>query len=151
GLELLVYGPYDPRGLPQLLADVHAVIVPSLVWESYSIVTREALSLGVPVIASRSGALAEAIRDGSNGILFDPGSAAELGRILRGLHDDPGRLEALRRGISASDAPDPRRRISLLVQTLEAARARGARRTDPHELAELRAIRARLSPYSQAA
>ena len=51
--------------------DVDAVIIPSLVWETYSIVAREAMACGVPVIASRIGALPEAVRDGENGLLFD--------------------------------------------------------------------------------
>ena len=63
--------------LPALLSDVDAVVIPSLVWESYSMVAHEALACGVPVIASRLGALPEAVRDGHNGLLFEPGSAVD--------------------------------------------------------------------------
>ena len=76
------------------MADVDAVVVPSLVWETYSIVAREAMSLGIPVIASRIGALPEAIRDGENGLLFTPGSAQELAAILQMLDHDRGGSES---------------------------------------------------------
>ena len=63
-LELRAFGRFEPVDLPTLLTDVDAVIVPSLVWETYSIVTHEAIACGVPVIASRLGALPEAVRHG---------------------------------------------------------------------------------------
>lgn len=102
-VEFRAYGRFAPRELPFLLADVDAVVIPSLVWETYSIVARESLACGVPVIASRIGALPEAVRDGENGLLFEPGSASDLARLLRRVHQNPGLLDALRRGIRASD------------------------------------------------
>src|SRR5437763_784578 len=68
-VRLYAYGGFTPAELPILLGDVDAVLVPSLVWESYSIAAREALACGIPVIASRIGALPEAIRQGENGLL----------------------------------------------------------------------------------
>jgi glycosyltransferase involved in cell wall biosynthesis len=102
-LEFLAYGAFDPGELPLLLADVDAVIIPSLVWETYSIVCREAMACGVPVVASRLGALPEAIREGENGLLFEPGSAVELAVILQTLDRDPALLNVLRAGIRPTD------------------------------------------------
>lgn len=103
GLRLYGYGPFAPAELPMLLGDVDAVLVPSLVWESYSIAAREALACGIPVIASRIGALPEAVHDGENGLLFEPGSANQLARILHDIDADRSRLGELRRGIRAGD------------------------------------------------
>jgi glycosyltransferase involved in cell wall biosynthesis len=103
GLELRMYGAYERELLPALLEGVDLIVVPSVWRESFSIVVREALACGVPVIASRIGALPEAIREGENGLLFTPGAASELAAILQEVDADRSRLEVLRRGIRASD------------------------------------------------
>ena len=78
GVRLRLYGGYELSELPFLLDEVDCVVVPSQVPESFSLTTREALARGIPVIATRLGALVEAIVDGENGLLFDhrrPGRA----------------------------------------------------------------------------
>jgi glycosyltransferase involved in cell wall biosynthesis len=117
------------------------VVVPSLVWETYSIVAREAMSLGIPVIASRIGALPEAIRDHDSGLLFTPGSAQELARILGRLAYEPGLLEHLREHIRRSDWISVAERTRRLENVLGEVVARTARRLDPFELEELRGLR----------
>jgi glycosyltransferase involved in cell wall biosynthesis len=78
-------------------------VIPSVVWETYSVVAREGMACGIPVIASRLGALPEAVRHGQNGLLFEPGSALDLATILQELDSDRERLTALRTGIQPSD------------------------------------------------
>jgi glycosyltransferase involved in cell wall biosynthesis len=58
---------------------------------------------GVPVIASRLGALPEAMREGENGLLFTAGSSSELAVLIRSLDKDRSLLEKLRDGISLTD------------------------------------------------
>jgi glycosyltransferase involved in cell wall biosynthesis len=101
GLELRVFGAFAPALLPALLADVDVLVVPSLVAETYSIVVREAFACGLPVIASRIGALPEAIEPERNGWLFPPGDAAELASLLRRLDGDRNLLA--RAGAAAGD------------------------------------------------
>jgi glycosyltransferase involved in cell wall biosynthesis len=114
GLTLRMYGEYERELLPMLLDGVDLAVVPSVWQESFSIVVREALACGVPVVASRMGALPEAIRDGENGLLFAPGSAVELAAILQSVDADRSRLETLRKGIDESDwITDERRRLQL--------------------------------------
>jgi glycosyltransferase involved in cell wall biosynthesis len=55
----------------RLLSAARCVLVPSLVAETASLVAREALAAGTPVIAFPSGALSETIEDGYNGFLVD--------------------------------------------------------------------------------
>jgi glycosyltransferase involved in cell wall biosynthesis len=140
-LEFLAFDGFTPTELPVLLADVDAVIVPSLVWETYSIVAREAMALGIPVIASRIGALPEAIRDHDNGLLFTPGSAEELARILRTLAYEPDLVERLRGGIRRSDWISVAERTRGIERVLRDAVARTARRPDGYELQELTSLR----------
>jgi len=59
-----------------------ALVVPSIWYETFGLVVAEAFASGLPVIASRIGALAELVREGETGLLFKPGDAADLVRVL---------------------------------------------------------------------
>ena len=63
------------------------LIAPSIWPESYGLVTREALSAGLWVVASDIGALADPIRDGENGHRVPTGDAGALARVLEQLSD----------------------------------------------------------------
>ena len=99
-------------------------MVPSIWPETYSIVIREAFASGIPVIASRLGALPEGIRDGENGLLFEPGSTVGLAAILRMLDGDRSRLDALRNGIRETDWITTRERTDALRTLLSDVVAR---------------------------
>jgi glycosyltransferase involved in cell wall biosynthesis len=62
-----------------------------------------AFQFGIPVVATRAGAIADAIQDGVNGILCTPGDVADLARAINLLYQ-PGELERLRSGVAP---PDP--------------------------------------------
>lgn len=66
------HGPRRPERLSALRAAAHAVVVPSPM-DNYPNVCLEAMAEGVAVIASRAGGMAEMIRDGQDGFLFEPG------------------------------------------------------------------------------
>jgi glycosyltransferase involved in cell wall biosynthesis len=74
-------GPYTPDQLPEILSEIDYMIMPSLS-ESYSFTVREALSGGVPVIASDIPAMKEIIRQGINGLLFESNNSNSLKQIL---------------------------------------------------------------------
>jgi glycosyltransferase involved in cell wall biosynthesis len=144
GLELRTYGAYDPSSLPALLAGIDAVIVPSLVWETFSIVAREAMACGVPVIASRLGALPEAVREGENGLLFTAGASSELAELLRRLDNNRGELARLRDGIRSTDWITVTERTRRLEEVLERVRTNGVEQAgmgiEQPELGALRAL-----------
>jgi glycosyltransferase involved in cell wall biosynthesis len=58
-----------------------AVIVPSR-WEGFGLIALEAMRNGKPVLASRTGGLAELLIDRVNGRLFNPGDVEDLIRVL---------------------------------------------------------------------
>ena len=96
GLSVHWGGVYERSTLQIILAE-HDVLVLPVIWEeTFSLVTREALQAGLPVIAARRGALPEAIEDGRNGLLFEPENAEDLRRCLRRLLDEPGLLARLK-------------------------------------------------------
>lgn len=59
------------------------LVMPSLWFEGLPLVLLEAFRCGLPVIASRLGAMAEVVEDGRTGLLAEPGSATDLrSRVL---------------------------------------------------------------------
>jgi glycosyltransferase involved in cell wall biosynthesis len=69
--------------VPELLAGVSAVVVPSLWIENAPFAALEARSAGVPVIASDVAGLAEVIEPGVHGVTFPAGDALALADRLR--------------------------------------------------------------------
>jgi glycosyltransferase involved in cell wall biosynthesis len=146
GLEFKGYGPYELSMLPVLLADCDALVIPSIVWESFSIVAREALACGVPVLASRLGSLPEAVRDGENGMLFDARDPSELAGILVRIDCDRAALSRMRAAIRSDDwiSVDERaHRLEELLGKVTAVHPDSARDTAADvdmDLVELRSL-----------
>lgn len=88
---------YRREELPALLARLApdaALLLPTVA-ETFSYTLSELRSLGVPVLATRVGALAERIRDGVDGLLLEPTPQALVARVAA-LAADPSPLAALR-------------------------------------------------------
>jgi glycosyltransferase involved in cell wall biosynthesis len=143
GLVMHTYGPYEPTSLPALMVDVDALIIPSLVWETFSIVAREAMCCGVPVIASRLGALSEAVREGENGLLFAAGSSSELATLLHRFDADSSILARLRGGIRHTDwisVKERARRMEILLGKVTMVGVRGITDGECNETEALQAL-----------
>jgi len=61
-------------------------IVPSLWPEPFGLVAAEAMTRGIPVIASNAGALPEIVLNGRTGLLFESGNARELAEKIVALY-----------------------------------------------------------------
>jgi glycosyltransferase involved in cell wall biosynthesis len=137
GLTLRLYGEYEPEILRYLLHDVDCVVTPSLVPEAGPISPREALANGVPVIASRLGALTEIVVDGVNGMTFDHRRPEQLAEILRRISEDEPLLQRLRDGARATTLPTFAMRAralrALYDQAIDAA---GGDPAEPSRLVE---------------
>ena len=75
-------GPVGAAQKRELLATANALLVPSLVAETSSLVTMEALASGTPVNAFRAGAVPELIEEGKTGFLVS-GTAEMASAIAR--------------------------------------------------------------------
>lgn len=102
-----VRGRAENREIPGILSNSDVLVVPSIWFENSPITIHEAFLARVPVITSRFGGMADLVRDGRNGLLFELGNADDLYRCLRRCVDAPERIEAMR--------PDPTE-----VKTIEA-------------------------------
>ncbi len=85
-------GPLDYRRIGDALRELDCLVTPSLWYENSPLVIQEAFSVGVPVVASRLGALVEKVDDGRTGRLFEPGNVADLARVLTELVEQPAQL-----------------------------------------------------------
>jgi len=65
------------------------LVVPSICFEAFGLVAAEAMSHGLPVIASRIGGLPEVVQDGITGLLFEPGKVEELADKMKQLWGNP--------------------------------------------------------------
>jgi glycosyltransferase involved in cell wall biosynthesis/GT2 family glycosyltransferase len=82
-------GRFREEDKPQVFASMDVLLVPSIGLESFGLAAREALTCGVPVIASAGGALSEMFAPGDGGEFFPVGDAAALHSILRRVVDEP--------------------------------------------------------------
>lgn len=81
------------------LATIDVVVVPSLWYETASLIVQEAFAAKVPVIASNIGALQERVADGVNGRLVPPDNSDILRDTLRTFLESPTHLADYRRNI----------------------------------------------------
>jgi glycosyltransferase involved in cell wall biosynthesis len=97
--NIVLRGRYGRDQLGEVLASADVVLVPSLWYENAPLVIQEAFAAKVPVIATDLGGMAESVRHGVDGLLFQRGDAADLARQLRRLLDEPDLRSRLAAGI----------------------------------------------------
>lgn len=86
--RILFAGEISDAEMAELLNAGQALVMPSL-WEGFGLPALEAMSCGVPVLASDRGSLPEVVGDG--GLYFDPENRAELAARTIELLTLPGR------------------------------------------------------------
>ncbi|OGS41346.1 MAG: hypothetical protein A2506_13635 [Elusimicrobia bacterium RIFOXYD12_FULL_66_9] len=89
--------------IPSWLAAFDLYCLPSL-WEGLPNSLLEAMSLGLPVVASAVDGIPEAVLDGKDGMLVAPEKPAALAKVLRALVDEPARRAALGKEAQATVA-----------------------------------------------
>lgn len=91
---------YDFREIREAYHQADIVVIPTLFSEGTSYACLEAMSCGLPVIASNVGGLNDLIQDGFNGLLVPPGEQALTAALVRLVQD---RAERERLGIYARE------------------------------------------------
>jgi glycosyltransferase involved in cell wall biosynthesis len=74
--------------VPAVLSHADLLVLPSL-YEELGTILLEAMWMGVPIVASRTGGIPDIIDDGVNGLLVVPGDPEELARAIDRLLADP--------------------------------------------------------------
>jgi glycosyltransferase involved in cell wall biosynthesis len=95
GMPVRFRGGFDHDRVATVFASMDVLAVPSLWLENSPLVVHEAFQAGVPVVAARTGGLAELVENGKSGLLYDPTDPAALATALMRLVTEPGLLERL--------------------------------------------------------
>lgn len=75
----------------EIFQSAYCGVIPSSGWDSFTLSSVEMAATALPVVASRLQGLAEAVKDGETGLLFEPGNARALADCLETLLDDEAR------------------------------------------------------------
>ena len=98
GAAVILRGRFAEEERDAIYSALDLLLVPSLGLESYSLAAHEALACGLPVLASRRGALADLFAGGEPcGGHFDPERPAELHAWIERLIADPQQIADWRR------------------------------------------------------
>ena len=93
-----VIGRLSPDALTQLMRGARFLVWPSLgYYETFGLVAIEAFACGVPVIASRTGVMAEIVTDGVTGLHFTAGDPADLAAKVRWAWEHPAEMAEMGR------------------------------------------------------
>jgi glycosyltransferase involved in cell wall biosynthesis len=129
GLEDRVIMTGFRRDVPEVMAALDVLVLPSIKSEAMSQVVPQALAVGTAVVGTTVGGTPELVRDGETGRLVPPADAPALARAILALLADPAAARALaRRGqaeVLARQSMD-----AVMARTLavyEAARGARAR------------------------
>ncbi len=92
--RLILEGAMTRTQIAALIGRSHVLVAPSVPTrtgqrEGIPVVLMEAMSSGIPVVASRLSGIPELVDDGRTGLLVQPGDAEGLTEALRRLADDP--------------------------------------------------------------
>lgn len=85
---VLLRGPHPQNEIAALYASLDVLLAPSIWPESFGLVAREARSLGLWVVASDRGAMAEGIKHRENGFVIDVSDGRDLTDVLKMLDAD---------------------------------------------------------------
>jgi glycosyltransferase involved in cell wall biosynthesis len=80
--------------IPQSMRALDVFVLSSR-WEGFPLVVLEAMAARLPVVATRILGTAEAVYEGTSGLLIPPGDPEQLGSALLDLLDDPARARCL--------------------------------------------------------
>jgi glycosyltransferase involved in cell wall biosynthesis len=101
GLPIEAAPPYDPDALAATLGRHDVLVLPSVMRETYSLLTREALTAGLPVVTTDALGPEEVVTHGRNGLVIPAADPAALEAAVRALLDSPELLAELRAGTAA--------------------------------------------------
>jgi glycosyltransferase involved in cell wall biosynthesis len=92
---VVMLGALNAQQVAQEMAQAVALVVPSLWYENFPRTLVEAFACGLPVLASRLGALQSLVQDGLTGLHVEPGDAAAWATAMGAALGDAPRMAAM--------------------------------------------------------
>ncbi|NJA04844.1 glycosyltransferase family 4 protein [Methylomonas sp. UP202] len=105
-------GTFPNNQIADVLSGIDILVVPSVWYENTPLVVYSALAAKCPVIASDFPGMSEVVRDGWNGLLFEPSNSIALADCFKRLYQEPTLL------ISLSDNCQSPKSIATYVDEL---------------------------------
>lgn len=93
--RITVLGAIPRREVQEEMRQAAMLVFPSIWYEGFPMTIVEAFSMGLPVVASRIGSVAEIVTHGDVGLNFVPGDPDDLAAAVRRLASDPALNVAL--------------------------------------------------------
>lgn len=91
-------GTFPNDQIGRVFSEIDLLVVPSIWYENTPLVIYSAQAAGCPVVATNLGGMAEVVKHGVNGMLFESGDVIGLMKILQGLAEDRHQLRKLSEG-----------------------------------------------------
>jgi glycosyltransferase involved in cell wall biosynthesis/SAM-dependent methyltransferase len=127
-LRINFAGSFPNEKMTAELGKVDVLVVPSTWYENTPLVIYSALAARIPVVASNLGGMAEVVRHGENGLLFEPGDPEDLARQLSRLIEDPALLTKL--GENAGNVRTVKDSVDEMLGLYERLREKKVRERD---------------------
>lgn len=112
--------------IPQIQQSTFTLF-PSEGYENYPMTILESFACGKPVIGSDIGAIPELIKDGWNGLLFQPGDSRKLAEKIQWMFDNPQKVVTMgkngRQQIENANEPDRHYRHTMAIYSRLVERA----------------------------
>jgi glycosyltransferase involved in cell wall biosynthesis len=94
---VVLLGGLSSGAVQREMSEAAVLIVPSIWYENFPRTIVESYASGLPVIASRIGALSEIVRDGETGLLFTPGDTRDLADKMAWAQSHPEEMQRMGR------------------------------------------------------
>jgi glycosyltransferase involved in cell wall biosynthesis len=119
--EVFFDGRLNPEQTTEAMKRSRFLVFPSEWFETFGRVAAEAFACGVPVIASRLGAMEEIVADGRTGLHFTPGNAGDLAAKVEWAWAHPVEMAAMGRAARAEYEAKytPERNYAMLMGIYE--------------------------------
>jgi glycosyltransferase involved in cell wall biosynthesis len=121
-------GKYGERDIKDIFQSIDVLVLPSLCYESYSLVLHEAFASNVPIIASDVGSINEKISEVGGGFVFRMGDQADLQSKLALLVEEPTILNELKNKLESFNCPLEEEESYLYERIYQTALGRVANR-----------------------
>ncbi|MFH1550591.1 MAG: glycosyltransferase family 4 protein [Planctomycetota bacterium] len=89
------HGAFEPADVARTFEQFDVLVTPSIWYENSPLVIHEAFMSGTPVIATNLGGMADLVRDGEWGLLFERGDNEDLADKMARLSQEPGLIAKL--------------------------------------------------------
>ena len=97
--RIFFHGRFENRDVASILHGLDVNVVPSTWYENSPLSILESHAAGTPVVTSAMGGMAELVRDGVDGLHFQPNDVDDLTKQLQRLINEPMLLEQIRVGV----------------------------------------------------